>query len=431
MELQKFWLQNHLKIVGIFLCGFALCSSFSISLTQVFLVLSIIAALIDLFFYRKISKSISSTSLTKQEENYIQYFSHYRMLTIFYYFIAWIILRTLHIFLSDDPLVELFYYREIWLILIVPLIVFHLEQKVWFKYFILCLVLGCASTGAYNLYQHFSLDLQLGSYRVGGFKNTNNPLTYTGITGVTFFIVLGSVFYFFAEKKRQFAILISGLLLFVFAGFILSQSRSGYIALIPAIIFFFACFFRKKFIFVFPILLILFAYVYSKVPAFELVFQNGKRELLLNIQQNQLCGSFWNRIHLWEAGISMWIENPVIGTGNADYPKEHKKHMSPKACTVAAQPTAHMHNDYLNILVLFGSIGFSIYILFYFLPIFSLWSNRNLDSKISSRWLLIGSVSSIVMMFFMGMFQAHFTDEEVQMLFWVAVAIFYKYNKLS
>ena len=213
MIFKNFWLQNHLNFAGIFLTGFALFCSFSISLTQFFLGLSLLVFLVDFTFYVHLKSRLKNrentnllSSLEPKEQNLINHFQTYKKNEIFYYIGAWIFLRIIHLFISPEPLKELYDFREIWLISILPLVMFRLPDEKWLKVFWICLVTGAASTGAYNLFKYFQLNLSMNHFRAGGFFNTMHPLSYTGITGLLFFLSIGAALYFWQKnpKKNQY-----------------------------------------------------------------------------------------------------------------------------------------------------------------------------------------------------------------------------------
>jgi O-antigen ligase len=97
-----------------------------------------------------------------------------------------------------------------------------------------------------------------------------------------------------------------------------------------------------------------------------------------------------------------------------------------------AQDGSHQHNDLLNSLVLYGSLGFSIFILFFISPVYIFYKNHKMTyndfSDPEAKYLILGSVASIVMFVMMGTSQCHFTDEEVQTVLWIVIGIFFRSN---
>ena len=405
-------------------------ASISISMTQIFLGISLILSIfLGIYVYRL--KLINIRWYKEKSKQYPQ------RTILFLFLLSWVLFRFALVLFSQHPSSELFECKELWLLSLIPLIIFYLDTSKKLYFFLFSLLLGAAITGVYNIYQTIIRDVSFGSFRVGGFWDTNNALTYTGITGIIYFIGVGAIAYFITQSKKTLVILFSILNFFVLSGFILSQSRSGYLAFLISVFFILICVFRRKIFFALPILFIFLALTLNHVSGIGDLFQRAKTDFIRELQEGNACGTIWSRLNLWEAGVKMWLANPIIGTGNGDYVTEHLKYKTQQACGVAGEVTSHLHNDYLNALVLFGSIGFSIFLLFYFLPLlhfidgikfkqysFSL-SNRtqNIDH---SHWLLLGYIASIILMFGMGMFQCHFTDEEVQTVFLIAIGLYYR-----
>ena len=410
------------------LCLTAFMASISISLTQIFLAISLILALC--VGCAKYKFSLFSLNFYRDKIK-----PYYYQSCIIGFLLIWILFRFTLVFLSNNPLIELKDCKELWLLTLIPLIIFYLSEKKWFESFIFALIAGASISGIYNTYKFLTSDFVFGYFRVGGFWDTNNPLTYTGITGLIYFIGVGFVAYLISQKRYIFLTVTSFLLLFVLAGFILSQSRGGYLAFLPAVFLFLFFIFKEKTFFAFPIVLIIIALTLNNTKGINDLFKRVKTDFIVELQQGQACGTLWSRLNLWEAGIQMWIHNPVLGVGNGDYVEEHQKYKSPQSCGVAGELTSHMHNDYLNALVLFGSIGLSLFLLFYFLP-FAHAIDRIKEKKYSfhlvnntidhEKWILLGALSSILLMFFMGLLQCHFTDEEVQTVFLMVIGLCYR-----
>ena len=421
--MKQFWFRNHLRIAGVCLSGFGLTSSFSISLTQIFLGLSLVSFIIDLILFRNTKNKVS---LTKEEKKLNEHFTCYKQISIFYYLAAWILLRTIHLALTSDFTKEFIMLKEMWLLLVLPLVIFRIPEKKWFHIFWISTMSGAASTGGYNLFKYFQMDLQLGSYRVGGFFDTMHTLSYTGITGLFFFLSLGGIFWFWQQGHKKLMIFTSIGNILIFFGFFLSQSRGGYIAFAITLLLFSAISMKKKFIFALPIFLFLIGWGYQNIPGISERFVKSKNDFLYNLKVDHHCGTIQDRINFWQTGLEIWSHHPLLGTGNADYSRAYQKNRPKQICGVAAGDSPHLHNDFLNTLALFGAIGFSIFIMFYCLPFFQLVKVTLQRHTNQTNWLLVGAASAIGMMFFLGLSQSHFTDEEVQMVFWLNLGIFFR-----
>ena len=221
-----------------------------------------------------------------------------------------------------------------------------------------------------------------------------------------------------------------------------SNSKGGYIAFAFSLTVFLIFVFKKKIIFILPVFLIALSFAYKNLPGLSYKFKQEKQSLIYQIKNDIKCGSTLERIYYIQIGLSIWQNNPILGLGVASYPKAYQKYRPQGVCGVAALPDVHLHNDFLNTLALFGAVGFTIFLMFYILPFihsfqkYRLNNSQDPQNKVLStlrntvntrkNWITIGALTSISMMFFMGLTQCHFTDEEVQMVFWLVLGVFYR-----
>lgn len=79
------------------------------------------------------------------------------------------------------------------------------------------------------------------------------------------------------------------------------------------------------------------------------------------------------RFKIWSSAIEVWKQKPILGYGNIAFYKSGKvsgvdeKRMSETAKKELKRVTGNMHNDYIQILLMTGIVGFSLIILFYIL----------------------------------------------------------------
>ena len=68
------------------------------------------------------------------------------------------------------------------------------------------------------------------------------------------------------------------------------------------------------------------------------------------------------RLNMWKTGIEMWKDKPILGFGDIDLYKIYIQYRVP----TIAEPAGHLHNNFLQILVSMGLVGFTIVnLLFY------------------------------------------------------------------
>jgi len=182
---------------------------------------------------------------------------------------------------------------------------------------------------------------------------------------------------------------------------------------------------RKKFIIILPFILILPLWSFRESAKLETIFERGFSS------HGAEHFSLTERLYLWQAGLKIWIDHPLLGTGAADYGQIYQKYRSPNA-TGVAKKGSHQHNDYINTIVLYGSLGFTIYILFFIFPFYTFFKKYKIlnhpFSDPNHKYLIWGSLTALVMFLVMGTSQCHFTDEEVQAVLWITIGIFYRSN---
>ena len=93
--------------------------------------------------------------------------------------------------------------------------------------------------------------------------------------------------------------------------------------------------------------------------------------------------------------------------------------------TGTAATGSHMHNDYIDMLVLYGIPGYLFLCYFYFMPIIHFFKFQHIAKENRLFYVGLGAVMAIICLSFMSLSQCHFSDEEVQMIFWVAVGLVY------
>jgi O-antigen ligase len=428
--MSNFWYKTRENIQIVFLILFAFSASFSISISQTFFFLSLVVWLIDLILYRKIKKNLRENFSEKlgdhEWENSKNFYLNYPKviwLPIFGVFFAWAAMRLMNITLSQHPVKELIQARELWLMFIVPLVTFRIQDNNKFQGFLLAFFLGSSITGFYNLLAFFKSNFDP-IFRANSFKSFHH-LTYAGVTGMVLFIAIGFTLSQISRKRILHSLIYLILTIGVFIGFFLTKSRGGFIALFVALPFLLLLLLRKKFIFILPLILIIPLLVLRHSPRLQDIFEKGFSA------QGKEHASLTERIQLWQAGLRIWIHHPMLGTGDADYKEIYQQFRSPEA-TGVAQDGSHQHNDLLNSLVLYGSLGFSIFILFFISPVYIFYKNHKMTyndfSDPEAKYLILGSVASIVMFVMMGTSQCHFTDEEVQTVLWIVIGIFFRSN---
>jgi O-antigen ligase len=256
--------------------------------------------------------------------------------------------------------------------------------------------------------------------RSAGFAEANQYAVFLVLLLPSF---LSSILF---QKKSGKSTINSVLFLVGLMGLILTISRGGFISFIFAVAALFIIAYRHRMIggkriIVFGLLFFLIAPVsYIIVPSDvkdvvkqRVVDPTDQTYNPWRVEKHWIHGYSSGRIKLWMQSLQMFIQKPVFGYGN-------------DACKrVFEFPT---HNDYLEILINYGIIGFFLFIMIYiriFLHVYFHFkaSTERLD-KMFYLGYLSGFVGYIVAMFGVNLGEPRF-------IFWIYTAVMYKYSQLD
>ena len=140
--------------------------------------------------------------------------------------------------------------------------------------------------------------------------------------------------------------------------------------------------------------------IISGLVAFNISAKFKSRINSITVADSPDSGMF--RIWLWKAAFQMWSDNKLTGVGPGQFQVRFPRYRPP---TIPSNPE-YVHNEYLEILVEYGGVGFvGMILIFYKIVITPLW--LNLKSLIENKkliesgmgcWLLgcIGGVLSLL-----------------------------------
>jgi O-antigen ligase len=294
---------------------------------------------------------------------------------------------------------------------------------------LMILVFVTAATVAVD--QHTAIDLGTmsdSSYAMGrasGFADVNEYAVFL-------VVVLPTIMYYalfrkgVAEKIAYAIILLSG-----FFGLVSTVSRGGYIAFIFATFAFFIIAFRLRLIKVTRTLVLLVLLSPIVVISTYMVLPSSAKEAFYhkviesadpkthNINPYRKEDKSYleiytsGRISRWTEAFELFLRSPIWGHGNY---------------TIMEVLKIVPHNDYLNVLVKYGLIGFFLYLMIY-LSIFRklcfyLKNTQEDDSKMIYIGYLSGFIGYMVCMFGVGLGVPRY-------IFWIYTAVIMKYAQLD
>ena len=128
------------------------------------------------------------------------------------------------------------------------------------------------------------------------------------------------------------------------------------------------------------------------------------------------------RRYMWQSGLAMWRERPLLGWGPGGVKREYSRYALPEAFK---KRTGHVHNTPLQIVVERGIPGLAawlaIWIAFYWQAILLL---RRLDpDSTRERAIVAGSMAAVTGFLVGGLSEYSFGDSEVVMLAWTVMAL--------
>lgn len=128
------------------------------------------------------------------------------------------------------------------------------------------------------------------------------------------------------------------------------------------------------------------------------------------------------RIYMWESGLAMWRERPILGVGPGGVKRDYVRYAREEA---VKKRTGHVHNTPLQVLVERGVLGLAawvwLWVAFYADALRRL---RRLPAEATAeRALVVGSMAAITGFLIGGLSEYNFGDSEVVMVAWVIMAL--------
>jgi O-antigen ligase len=192
-----------------------------------------------------------------------------------------------------------------------------------------------------------------------------------------------------------------------FAALVLTQTRSSWLAMFVSSIVIFAVL-RRRWI---PVYI-------AALAALILLGPSTYRERISTIIDPQYRTNI-QRINMIKGGISIFRENPVIGTGPVDLGEIYKEHMPPGAKYVHG----HMHNIFLHVAVTLGSLGLASFLWLLVSMFRIIGRNLRLDLPPPQRALTAGSLGAMAGFIVNGLFDWNFGDAEVLTMMLIIVGL--------
>lgn len=298
-------------------------------------------------------------------------------------------------------------YQGEWQILMVYMI--GSIDRDFYKKLLNILFIMCIIISIYGFYQHFTgWDLWRQKYistRVGGFAAITGGFgLHLTFGGYFMMIALLALSYFVKYKKYRFFYIIGTM--FIVLATIGSYAKTAWVGFVCGVIFMAFFIYRKNLkrlvLFLILIIAIIFLSIWFIEPLKNRVFVQTY--------------SWKHRLAIWKSSLFIIREHPILGIGNGNFKRYSEKYMKDSGFPAEGHP----HNDYLNIYLTAGLIGFIGYMLMWIIIL-----RKGIKYVLEEREdkpLMIGLLSALVAFMIAGLGQNYFTDSENSMLMWFFIA---------
>ncbi len=244
------------------------------------------------------------------------------------------------------------------------------EEKDWRRLFIFALI-GGALVVLYGVGAGLKINPFVGpSFSDPGLRfygSIGNP-AYTATYLI--FIIAYCLYLLFAEQRKVFKARefgLTGLAFFFFVFFMLANTRGAFIGLFIAILSVFVYLgfslkkWRKKFLIIAGILVLIFAgFIFFRHAAF---IQNTPFARLLDL--SVFTKTFQDRVIMWKIAVKGWEDRPLLGWGPENYLNIFDRHFDP-AYYVPGQPIGawfdRAHSVFFDYLAETGLLGLLSYL---------------------------------------------------------------------
>jgi O-antigen ligase len=126
------------------------------------------------------------------------------------------------------------------------------------------------------------------------------------------------------------------------------------------------------------------------------------------------------RLLMWDSGLKMIHDRPLIGVGTGNVDKVYPKYISPSAI----EPNAgHLHNNFIQIAVIDGLPGLAAFL--WIFAAFWIEMYRGIKNARNAvfRYVLMGALCVNVAFFINGFFEYNFFSSQVALIFWYLMGV--------
>ncbi|MBI4666502.1 MAG: O-antigen ligase family protein [Nitrospinae bacterium] len=126
------------------------------------------------------------------------------------------------------------------------------------------------------------------------------------------------------------------------------------------------------------------------------------------------------RFNLWAAGLEIIRDNPVLGVGQNSFPLVYPAYRRPD---VKEPNISHLHNNFIQIGAERGLAGLGAWISVWAVALWKMGSAFRMTSDTGMKTSLAAGGAGVLAFLSAGMFEYNFGDAEIQMLFYLFMAM--------
>jgi O-antigen ligase len=314
------------------------------------------------------------------------------------------VLSLVTVIFSYNPIESLWYARNLLLFLAVPLIIQVVRREQDVRALIAALGAGALITTLWGVFQVFTAAGGGVSHR----RLTGMLGHYMTAGGVLMLASMMTGAVVLHARRRWVRVLAGITTLVLLAGVGLTQSRNAYLGVAAGLVAL-VLLWRKGLVYLLPFVLSL-AVLVSPPIVRDRMFS------IVNLEDQ----SIQNRFNMVETGARMVADFPLFGVGMSQVKPLYNRFKSEDDPGFVP----HLHN---NLIQIAAERGLPAMILWVWLMVALAAGHLRLaDRRRAPPWVKIaavGALAAVVALFVAGLFEYNFGDGEVQMVFFVAVAI--------
>ena len=277
------------------------------------------------------------------------------------------------------------------------LLSFDSEKKIRQAVFIIAAVVSLQSV--FEIYTYIAM----GEDRLHIFQ------IYMTTGGIKMILCLALIPYTIDPKTEgKERVLLSIIIIPIFIALLLTNTRSSWLGFIAGI-FVVGMFEYRKLLLGLAVIIVAFF-------LFAPQHQVERAKSIVDMKQQSNFG----RIHMWENGVKIWKDYPILGTGDIDLHVLYEQYKQPDDVEYGG----HLHNNFVQLFVTLGSVGFVIVMALW-------WKIWNHEYAVFSRFqanhliknVALGSLAVFAGFVVNGFFEWNFGDHEIMVFVWFSVGI--------